>query len=195
MPFIYKAECGRCDYQGEIIWPQWACYQWPLGNTMEIAQQWIWCSRCSSVRIGEALTDIERIKRLQAIPVIENTYDGNRKVWAADEIETALDYAWYPRFTNLYAGSMMCKRWDIKQSVIFFETLKLHREWRLARVSAARCLTCGGEDFIPLVVGQEGEPESIVHPACGGSITVHKSRKVRAKRLLWTTEGQFISAG
>lgn len=200
MPFVYKVMCDKCDYRSEASWPLWACYQWPLGtasagHTLEIAQCWVWCNGCRAVRCGEAIPAMERIEWLQAIPVIASAYDDNKKVWATDEIEAALAYARYPRLTNLYDWLTHSKRWGINQSVALHNTLILHREWLLTRESVAHCLTCGGDDLIPFPANFEGEPEPTSHAACGGTITSNQTRKINAKRLLWTTEGELIGPG
>ena len=195
MASAYQVTCDRCSYESKIVWPLWACYQWPSGHTLEIAQRLSWCNGCAAVTVVESLTELERIDRLRALSVIANAYDGERKIWSPDEIEAVLIYARYPRFANLYGHLIQWKKWDVKQSVVMTNTLNLHREWRLARTSPPSCLACGRTDFVALAVDKEGELGADAHPGCGGQFTFVKMRKVRVQRCLWTVEGQRIGFG
>lgn len=195
MLYSYQVGCDRCGLRAEVLWPQWACYQWPTGMTIEIAQCWAWCADCGSVSVAEALKSVEQMDHLLILPVIAQAYDDETKAWRADDINAVLGYARYPRLTNLYGTLTYWKKWNVRQSVVLLNTLNLHRGWRLERASPPRCLTCGGTDIIPLAVDHEGDPSPNPHPACGGTIRIVRTRKIRARRLLWTTEGEVIGPG
>jgi hypothetical protein len=193
--YSYQVMCDRCGLRAENLWPQWACYLWPTGNTTEIAQHWVWCGDCGSITVGEALRSVAQMDRLLSLPVIAQAYDGEKKVWRTEESQAVLDYACYPRLTNLYEHLRGWKRWDGKQSIVMLNTLNLHRQWRLDRVSPPRCLTCGGIEITPIQTTPDGEPSVITHPTCGGTIYIARMEKVRGRRLLWTTEGIAIGLG
>jgi hypothetical protein len=72
--------------------------------------------------------------------------------------------------------------------------LELHAQWRRARKSPARCLSCGNMRFTTLPVDDKGEPTDANHPRCGGTLTFTKGTKVkrRPRPTIWTLEGKYV---
>lgn len=173
---IYSCVCDKCEDEfqipglGRMGGPDYLMYKLGNGVRFPLLKGRGWCKECNAVRPHEVIPD-ER-----AISATLESLDAQRRRFSSGEK--------FPLGKSLASLALESER-----------NQGAWRDWASSR-AAPRCMTCGSKEIVPcsaLDDPQGGIVLDILHPGCGGALTVQENEdQVRINHRALTEESMHF---